>query len=132
MKLTPETKPLSTDNNKVEIVAKKKQEIERRLAGTIKPKAGQKIWEINEETGVIQEAKYTRQTDISISTTGKVIKPVERLIVSDNCVYIPALNMENAKKQYLKNKEQSFYYVKPAPMSLNGITMSSNELGSDH
>ena len=48
--------------------------------------------------------------------------PPEELVVKADCIYIPALNAENAKRKYLKNKEQSAYYVKPAVMSLSDIT----------
>jgi hypothetical protein len=109
---------LNSDNqNKTEINIKKKQEIEYVLQGTIKPKAGHFIWEINEETGEILKAEFKRTTAV----LGAELPP-EELIVKADCIYIPALNSENAKRKYLKNKEQSFYYAKPPVMDLSDIT----------
>lgn len=45
-------------------------------------------------------------------------KEPEKLIVNQDCIYIPALNSENAKRKYLKNKEQSFYYKKEPLLKL--------------
>lgn len=104
---------------KTEVTIKKKQEIEYVLEGTIKPKVGHKIWELNEETGEIKEAQYKSDT---VSFNSNAVMDSEKLIRHSDCVYIPALNIENAKRKYLKNKEQSFYYAKAAPMSLSDIT----------
>lgn len=101
-------------NVKVEVNVKKKQEIEYVLQGTIKPPKGHFIWELNEETGEIKKAEFKKTTAVF----GAELPP-EELIVKADCIYIPALNAENAKKKYLKNKEQSHYYVKEAPMKLS-------------
>jgi hypothetical protein len=103
--------------NAVELNVKKKQEIEYVLQGTIKPKIGHFIWELNEETGEIKKANFKRNT---VVVFGADI-PTEELVVKSDCIYIPALNAENAKKKYLKNKEQSAYYVKPSVMNLSEI-----------
>lgn len=105
------------NQNKVELNVKKKQEIEYVLQGTIKPQTGHFIWELNEETGEIKKAEFKRTTAVF----GAAIPP-EELIVKAGCIYIPALNAENAKRKYLKNKEQSAYYVKPPVMNLSDIT----------
>lgn len=49
-------------------------------------------------------------------------KEAEKLIINKDCVYIPALNIKNAKKLFDKNPTQSFYYKKEAPMSLKDIS----------
>jgi hypothetical protein len=109
---------LNLDNqNRIELNVKKKQEIEYVLQGTIKPKAGHFVWELNEETGEIKKAEFKRSTAVY----GAELPP-EELIIKADCIYIPALNAENAKRKYLKNKEQSAYYAKPAVMSLSDIT----------
>lgn len=105
--------------DKIEISVKKQQEIEYVLQGTINPKKGQKVFELNEETGEIKEAKY--KSDTTVFNTLSKITP-SKLIINADCIYIPALNAENAKKKYLKNKDQSFYYSKPAPFNINDIT----------
>ncbi len=103
--------------NTIELNVKKKQEIEYVLQGTIKPQTGHFVWELNEETVEIKKAEFKRNTAIY----GAELPP-EELVIKANCIYIPALNSENAKRKYLKNKEQSAYYVKPAPMSLSDLS----------
>lgn len=102
---------------RIELNIKKKQEIEYVLQGTIKPQAGHSIWELNKVTGEIKKAQFKRNTAVYGAEL-----PTEELVVKSDCIYIPALNAENAKRKYLKNKEQSAYYVKPAPMILSDIT----------
>lgn len=105
--------------NRVELNVKKRQEIEYVLEGTIKPKKGHFVWELNEETGEIKKAEYK-----TVTATFNMLseKPAHKLIVNENCVYIPALNKENAKAKYLRNKEQKHYYSKPALLKLSDIT----------
>ena len=103
--------------NTIELNVKKKQEIEYVLQGTINPQTGHFVWELNEETGEIKKAEFKRNTAVY----GAELPP-EELVVKADCIYIPALNAKNAKKKYLKNKEQSAYYVKPAPMSLSDLS----------
>tara|TARA_R110000868_G_scaffold400868_1_gene675599 strand:+ start:5761 stop:6120 length:360 start_codon:yes stop_codon:yes gene_type:complete len=104
---------------KVELAIKKQQEIEYILHGVIAPKVGHVVWEINEETGEIKKADYKKDT-VTFNFMAK--KEPEKLIVNKDCIYIPALNSENAKRKYLKNKEQSFYYKKEPLLKLNDIT----------
>ena len=87
---------------RVELNVKKKQEVEYVLHGTIKPKTGHFIWELNEETGEIKKAEFKKTTAVF----GAVVAS-EELIVKPGCIYIPALNSENAKKKYLKNLPKS-------------------------
>jgi len=106
------------NQERIELNVKKKQEIEYVLQGTIKPQIGHSIWEINKETGEVKKAEYRRTLAVAFGAEF----PPDELITKQYCVYIPALNSENAKKKYLKNKDQSAYYVKPAAMSLSDIT----------
>lgn len=109
---------LKIDNQeRIELNVKNKQEIEYFLQGTIKPKTGHFIWELNEETGEIKKAEFKKTTAVF----GAAIPP-EDLIVKSDCIYIPALNAENAKKKYLKNNNQSAYYVKPAIMNFSDLS----------
>jgi hypothetical protein len=97
------------NQQRIELNVKKKQEIEYVLRGIIRPQKGHFIWEINEKTGEVKKAEYKRTTAVFFGAT----LPPEELIIKPDCVYIPALNIENAKKKYLKNTSQSSYYVKP-------------------
>ena len=115
MKVEPQ---LTLDTKeRIELNIKKKQEIEYVLQGSVKPQPGHFVWEVNEVTGEIKKAQFKRNTAVYGAEL-----PTEELVVKSDCIYIPALNAENAKRKYLKNKEQSAYYVKPAPMSLSDIT----------
>ena len=103
---------------RIEMNVKKQQEIEYILEGTIKPKKGHFVWEINTITGEVKKAQYKQDTvTFNIHTE----LPSEKLITNIDCVYIPALNARTAKDKYLKNSDQSNYYVKHAPMSLNDL-----------
>ena len=115
--------------NNIQLNVKKKQEIEYVLKGTIKPQTGHFVWELNEETGEIKKAEYKCDT-IGYSYSIKVQN--EKLVVNPNCVYIPALNAANAKKKYLKNNEQSAYFVKDAPMNIEDISFGKRNIFSSN
>jgi len=104
--------------SRIEMNVKKQQEIEYVLEGTIKPKRGHYVWELNEETGEIKKAQYKRDT---VAFNVFTETPPEKLIVNPDCIYIPALNAENAKKKYLNNKEQEHYYYQQPPMNINEL-----------
>lgn len=111
-------KELETNPNNVirtELNVQKQQKVENTFEGTIVPKKGHKIWEVNEETGVIREADYKVDT-VVFNFMAK--KEPEKLVINADCVYIPALNAKNAKKKYLENNSQSHYYQKEALMEL--------------
>jgi len=110
--------PHVSGGTKTELNVKKRQEIEYVLEGTIKPMKGHKVWEINEENGDINEAEYKRDT-VHYLANGKL--PAPKMVIKADCIYIPALNKENAKQKYLKNKEQSYYYAKPSTNNINDI-----------
>jgi hypothetical protein len=95
-----------SNTHNIELTVKKKQEIERMLEGKIKPRKSHFVWELNEETGEIRKAEFKRTTAVAFHAT----LPTYELVVKLDCVYIPALNAENAKKKYLKDNKQSSYY----------------------
>ena len=106
-----------SNQDKVEIGVKKRQQVEYVLEGTIKPNKGHFIWEVNTLTGDVCKAKFKK----TIFVLGAMLPP-EELIINPDCLYIPALNEKNARKHYLKNSEQSNYFVKPPIMNLSDIT----------
>lgn len=108
---------LEVEQNKTELSVRKQRQVEYVLEGVFKPKPGHSIWEINEETGEIKKAEFKRNT--ASFDNSKI--PAEELIKKADCIYIPALNKDNAKNKYLNNKEQSHYYAKKPPMSLSEI-----------
>jgi len=104
--------------NCIELNVKKKQEVEYVLQGRLIPNAGHFIWEINEETGEIKKAEFKR----TVAILGASISP-EELVIKSDCIYIPALNAENAKKKYLKNKEQSYYFAKEPLIDIKSLKL---------
>lgn len=107
----------------VKLEAQKEQQKEKKhvLLGKIKPKNGQKIYEINEESGEIREAEFVSKTINFVQAAKKDFSLQKELVVKEDCIYIPALNIENAKKKYLKNKNQDFYYQKGDFFDINKI-----------
>lgn len=105
--------------NRIEMNVKKQQEIEYILEGTIIPKKGHTVFEINEQTLEVKKAEYKIDT-VAFNVFTK--KSPEKLIVNADCIYIPALNAKNAWKKYLKNKDQSFYFKKEPLLNLSDLT----------
>jgi hypothetical protein len=95
------------DKIQVENVVKKKQQQEFKYIDSIRPIAGHNLWEINTETLEIKLAEYkieqylTWEEAIKICQGGSTKKEV---IMKMNCVYVSALNAENALKRYLSGK----------------------------
>lgn len=74
-----------------QVQAKKHKQYKGRLI--LKP--GHKVWEVNLNTGVIEEAKYEA---LSINLTNK--HHVKSLVEKEDCIYIPALNKANAQRKF--------------------------------
>lgn len=106
--------------NQIEVSVKKQIEVEHILQGTITPKNGHTVFEIEVETKEIRKAKYTTDT-VGFNHLAKV--DPEKLVTNPGCVYIPALNEKNAMKKFLKNSNQHFYYDKEPIMSLDDLKM---------
>lgn len=99
----------------IEQSIKKQQEVDYFFEGTIKAKRGHTVYEVNEETLEVKKARYKADT-VEFNSFSKKQTPI--LIVDKECVYIPALNKENALKKYKANKNQHHYYYKEPPMRL--------------
>ncbi len=84
------------DNDKLQV----KQEIQvesKKLLDRITPYKGHTMFEINVSTGEIIKAKYE---EINVSFESKAVK--KKILVNDNCLYVSCLNLENARKKYVK------------------------------
>lgn len=106
---------------KSEISVQKKQEVEYILEGTISPRKGHKVFEVNELTGECKEASYKSDT---AAFNIRVKLPPKKMVVNPDCVYIPALNSDNAKKKFKNNPMQDAYYVKFSPGNIDDITFN--------
>lgn len=78
-------------------------EVEKKLAymGSHKMHKGQKMWEFNRATGEIRIAEMEEMPINVLEKTqsGLPAGPKKKLIVNENCTYVPALNIENAVKK---------------------------------
>lgn len=109
-------------SEKTEVHAQQQKEYKNILIGKIKPQRGHTLWEINIKTGSISEAKYnTIDVDFAKAVKGD-FSHLKELIVDENCVYIPALNRQNALKKYQKCADQSAYYKKQSSGDIKDIT----------
>jgi len=90
-----------------EISVKKQVKIEPDylLEGKIIPKKGQVVYEIETATMRIQEAEYERST---VALFGAEIPP-RKLIMRQGCIYIPAINKNNAIRKFKKDANQRSY-----------------------
>jgi hypothetical protein len=101
----------------IELSIKKKQEIDYVLLGSLRPQKGHKLFECNLSTGVVKEAEYEAKRD-TINYNQVSFVETKKLIVHPDCIYIPALNLKNAKKKFMMSREQSNYFVKPPILKL--------------
>lgn len=83
---------------KHEIHAVKPDKRERVLV-TLKPHPGQKTFELNLKTRLIQEAEY-EQVDAEITKLGTAIH--KKVIIKDGCLYCVAINASNADKKFME------------------------------
>jgi hypothetical protein len=117
-------KELNTHNklkDKIEVNARKnnQQEAELVLTGKITPENGHILFEINTITMACNPAKFNHKKNISfIKAKEKDYSGINDLIVQSDCVYIPALNKQNALRKFRDNPNQSAYYKKEALLNL--------------
>ena len=79
---------------KIEVSVKQKKQVEHQLIGKIIPFEGHKIWEINNETMEVKEAKFANATYHLYGENKKEI------ITKQGFTYVSALNKKNALKKY--------------------------------
>jgi len=84
------------DKEKIEVVANQKKQIERELVGYLMPYNGHKVWEINIETGEIDEAKY------AVANYDVFGENKKEIVIKDGFYYVSALNKQNAYKKAIK------------------------------
>lgn len=90
---------------RTEIQAKKKQRQEFKLLGTIRHGSGHILFSINTKTGEIKPVEYMQDDTISWEKAVNAYhgQGLSRKVqVEKDCVYIEALNQQNAIKKYRK------------------------------
>lgn len=98
----------TTDSDKVVIVGQNEKKFEV-LKWTIKnPHKGHTLWQINLETGETTAAEYV-QVDMELTKLGDSpnLQTVrKKVITKENCIYISALNIQNAAKKFAKKAKE--------------------------
>lgn len=86
-----------------QVVNVKQVEVEKKLkyVGSLKPKKGQKIWEFNHKTGEIKIAEMEEMpiNPFKKGRSGLPEGPRKKLVINENCVYVPEINIQNAVKK---------------------------------
>jgi len=110
----------NTDSDKVVIVGQNEQAFQE-VKWQIKVKRGHILFEINLQTGDCKPAEYTK-TDLQVNdfgpqmnmhlqmaAVGTTIPNQElkkKLITKPNCIYISALNIQNAAKKFARKAKE--------------------------
>lgn len=86
--------------DEVKKVGEVSQEKQIKWLGNMKINKGHKLFEVNQILGTITEAEF-HKTDIHYNTNIKKGKRSKKVIVKEDCTYIPALNRKNAARKYV-------------------------------
>jgi len=91
---------LVENTDKIEIAIQKKLQVEKKIVGQYLPKVdGGKIFVYNRDTKTMNEVTYSHSPNFY---THKVNE--KRIDITPNCVYIEAINIENAYRKLLSGK----------------------------
>jgi|GEM_PF-4575237 len=98
---------MKTTNNEIydadEVKEVRQAELEKKIThvGYLKPHKGHKIWEFNTKTGDIRiaEMEDVPHNPFNKAKSGLPEGPKKKLMTKENCVYVSALNIENAVKK---------------------------------
>lgn len=86
----------------VKLTAERQQEKKVKFLGSAKIKKGHTLFEFNFATQEIKPASF-EETDIHYSTAKKGGKPHRKVVVNEQCTYVPALNEKNAIRKIYKH-----------------------------
>ena len=87
--------------DKLEVSAQKPILKGEKLIGKIRPQRGHTTFEINIVTGEVLEAQYSAITvELKEIKSNELSVKKKKIITNENCVYISALNKDNAKKKF--------------------------------
>lgn len=88
---------------------------ELKYVGTLKPKRGHRVYEINISTLEINEATYDEKTDFVLGNGKMKNSKRKKLIMNKDCVYVSALNAKNAIKKINKGIREGYYKLEQLP-----------------
>jgi hypothetical protein len=91
----------------VEIVDQKQVKKEHKLVATIVPHRGHTLWEINTATREIKPAQFEAEFIEYRKAANGMMSKRRKVIEQPGCVYVSALNQENAMKKLFKQFKKS-------------------------
>ena len=96
-------------------IAEEEKATELKYVGTLKPKRNHRVYEINITTLSIKEAEFETQSDF-VMKNGKIVDGMKKkIVVNDGCVYVSAMNAENAIKKFNKKIKEKVYKLEQLP-----------------
>lgn len=91
---------LLPDKDKTEFVKQVQQEY--KYIGSIKYRLGLTLWQFNTETEELKSIKVTVKEQLVWTSKGNCTKKTRNVIYEDKCIYMWALNRNNAEKKILR------------------------------
>lgn len=89
-------------SDKQQVVAERQIEKQHILIGTIKPKPGQKLYEIDLATLVVKETEYVAVNADFVKASLGNHAANRKVLIKENHDYMPALNIDVAVKKFAK------------------------------
>lgn len=86
---------------------KKEQEKKQELIGTIRPHRGHTLFSVNKKTLEIKKAEFEK-----LDAAWTLKKQNKKVVVEQDCIYIPALNRKNLIKKLKKQFPESIEEIK--------------------
>jgi len=86
------------DKDRIEIVGQKEQPKETKIVGRMKKIKGLTLYQLDTKSGVISKAKVVSDTADFKNPNRKIGKAK----FEENCLYLQALNIKNAKRKFEK------------------------------
>ena len=86
--------------DEISIVKEVKKDIQKLFVGSLKPKKGHTLFEINIKEKTIEIAEFDETPTINYldAMQGKYLAKRNKVTKKENCIYISALNKKNALK----------------------------------
>lgn len=94
-----EFQPKKKDELSVHQNAETQKKKQSNFVGSLNIHKGQKCFELNIKTGDIKLAEYDNQT-INYPTSKQTSSIHRKLTLNDECIYVVAINLKNAKKKF--------------------------------
>lgn len=97
----------NTDSDKVVIVGENEQAFQE-VKWRINPCKGHRLYEIDMQTGDVKEAEFA-SVDMELSKLSENVRSQavrKKVITKPNCIYISALNIKNAAKNFFKKARE--------------------------